>query len=86
MGLIDEITNCFSQNELPSCPSFRAVLIGEGAGYFENIKNIVSFSSEQIVLSLRNGTLKVSGSNLYIKKYCSVDVVICGKIRAIEKV
>ena len=86
MSLINEINNCFCQNELPSSPSFRAVLIGESAGYFENIKSIVSFSNEQIVLAIKNGTLKICGKNLYIKKYCSGDVVVCGKIKSLEKI
>lgn len=86
MGLFDEINNCFCQNELPSCPSFRAVLIGDNAGYFENVKSIVSFSSEEIILALRSGGLKIIGNKLYIKKYCLGDVVICGKIKSLEKI
>ena len=86
MGLIDEINNCFCQNELPNNPSFRAVLIGDNAGYFENVKSIVSFTNEEIVLSLKNGALKIIGNGLYIKKYCLGDVVVCGKIRSLEKV
>lgn len=86
MGLIDEINNCFCQNELPNNPSFRAVLIGECAGYFENVKSIVSFTNQEIILALKNGALKISGSCLYIKKYCLGDVVICGKIKSLEKI
>lgn len=86
MGLIDEINNCFCQNELPNNPSFRAVLIGENAIYFENIKSIVSFSNEEIMLSLKNGGLKIIGTGLYIKKYCLGDVVVCGKIKSLEKI
>ena len=86
MGLIEEINNSFCQNELPNCPSFRAVLIGESAGYFEMVKSIVSFSNEEIVLALKNGALKIAGKGLYIKKYCLGDVVICGKIKSIEKI
>ncbi len=86
MGLIDEINNSFCQNELPSCPSFRAVLIGDSAGYFEMVKNIVSFNSEEIVLAVKNGAIKILGKGLYIKKYCLGDVVVCGKIKSIEKI
>lgn len=86
MGLIDNIKDCFCQCEIPSEPIFRAVLFGECAGYFENIKSIVSYTEEEIVLALSNGCLKISGKNLYIKKYCMGDVVICGKIKKVERV
>ena len=86
MGLIDEINNCFCKNELPNNPSFRAVLIGDSAGYFENVKSIVSFTNEEIVLALKSGALKISGNGLYIKKYCLGDVVVCGKIKSLEKI
>ena len=86
MSFIDNIKDCFCQNELPTDCSFRAVLFGESAGYFENIKSIVSYEKEQVVLSLKNGGIKVSGKDLYIKKYCIGDVVICGKILSVERV
>ena len=86
MSFIDNIKDCFCQNELPTDCSFRAVLFGESAGYFENIKSIVSYEKEQVVLSLKNGGIKVSGKDLYIKKYCIGDVVICGKILSVERI
>ena len=86
MGFIDNIKDCFCQNELPVECSFRAVLFGESAGYFENVKGIVSYEKEQVILSLKNGGLKISGKDLYIKKYCLGDVVICGKIKSVERI
>ena len=86
MSLIDNIKDCFCQNELPLDCSYRAVLFGESAGYFENVKSIVSYEKEQVVLSLKNGGLKVSGKDLYIKKYCLGDVVVCGKILSVERI
>ncbi len=86
MSLIDNIKNCFCQNELPLDCLYRAVLFGESAGYFENVKSIVSYEKEQVVLSLKNGGLRVSGKDLYIKKYCLGDVVICGKIKSVERI
>ncbi len=86
MGFIDSIKDCFCQNELPVECSYRAVLFGESAGYFENVKGIVSYEKEQVILSLKNGGIKVSGKDLYIKKYCLGDVVICGKILSVERI
>ena len=86
MSLIDNIKDCFCQIELPIDCSYRAVLFGESAGYFENVKGIVSYEKEQVILSLKNGGIKVGGKDLYIKKYCLGDVVICGKIKSIERI
>ena len=86
MGLIDNIKDCFCQNELPSNCNYRAVLFGDSAGYFENVKSIVSYDVKEVVLSLKNGGLRVEGKDLYIKKYCEGDVVICGKIQSIQRI
>ena len=86
MGFIDNIKECFSEWELPKEPCFRAVLFGENAAYFENVCNIYTYSVDEIVLSLKKGGLKISGEGLYVKKYCMGDLVICGKIRAVERV
>jgi sporulation protein YqfC len=86
MGFIDDISNCFSPDEMPKVPCFRAVLFGDGAGYFENIRAIKYYTAEEICLCLKRGGLIIRGENLYVKKYCAGDVVICGKIKSIERV
>ena len=86
MSLIDSIRDCFCQNELPLDCAYRAVLFGESAGYFERVKSIVSYEKEEVVLSLKCGGLRVKGRDLYIKKYCEGDVVICGKILSVERI
>ena len=85
MGFIDNIKECFESYELPKEPIFRAVLFGESAGYFENVSGISCYSSEQIVLNLKRGGLKILGEKLYIKKFCMGDIIICGKIQSIER-
>lgn len=86
MGFIDNIKECFENYELPKEPLYRAVLFGESASYFENVSGISCYSSEQIVLNLKRGGLKITGENLYIKRFCMGDIVICGKILSIERV
>lgn len=86
MGFIDSIKNCFRAEELPVEPIYRAVLFGDSAAYFENVRSVVGFSEEEIILSLKRGGLRISGEKLYIKKYCSGDVAVCGKIRVIERI
>lgn len=86
MGLIDNLRSCLDNSEVPHEPSFRAVIFGEHAVYLENVKNIVSFDSKEIVVLLKSGGLKIYGSNLSVKKYCIGDLVVCGKIKGIEKI
>ena len=86
MSFINEIKNCFKSEELPVEPTYRAVLFGDGAAYFENVRAIVGFSQEEIILSLKRGGLKLTGENLSVKKYCSGDVAVCGKIKVIERI
>ncbi|PWM72642.1 MAG: hypothetical protein DBX59_06165 [Bacillota bacterium] len=62
---------------------YRAV-IGGGYGYFENIKGIKSYSSEEVSLFLKRGELRVCGSGLTIEKYGLGDIVIGGKITSFE--
>ena len=79
MGFIDTIKENF--NEIfPTPPLYRAVILGDRAGYFENIVGIKSFSPDEIVAFLKKGELKITGNDLYVKKFCEGDLVILGKI------
>ncbi|MBQ3046680.1 MAG: YabP/YqfC family sporulation protein [Clostridia bacterium] len=85
MGFIDDIKRCFTPEEGIKEPIYRAVIFGDGAVYLENVCQISYYSLDEIKLSLRRGGLKIKGEELYIKKYCAGDVVICGKIKSIER-
>ena len=69
----------------PKEPSYKAVFLGDDAVYFQNVTKIISFTSEKITLSLKKGGVDLVGENLYIKKYCMGDVVICGKITSMQR-
>ena len=86
MSLIDNVKECFESGQIPKEPSFRAVLFGESALYLENVKSIVCFDNEQIILALKTGGLRVFGNCITVKKYCSGDLVVCGKIKGLEKI
>ena len=86
MSFIENIKGCFSCEEIPMEPVYRAVLFGDTAAYFENVRSILHYEVEEIALSLKKGGLVIRGDNLYIKKYCSGDVVVCGKIKSVERV
>lgn len=85
MGFIDNIYENFGVGNIPSEPVFRALLYGDIAGYFENVLAIKSFSETEIELRLKKGEITVKGENLYVKKFCAGDLVICGKIKVVER-
>ena len=84
MGFIDCIKGFFNECEIPHEPNFRAVMFGEGAVFIENVRAICSYAQEELLFSLKRGCLRVFGEELYVKKYCEGDVVVCGKIKGIE--
>ncbi len=59
---------------------FRAEFIGDSGVYFQNISCIKSYTDAEIVLGIKKGVLILSGEDLFIKKYCQGDVLVCGKI------
>lgn len=86
MSFFEELKGCFSADEFPVSPVFRAVIFGDNAAYFENVKTILSYQPTEILLALNKGGLRILGKNLYVKKYCAGDVAVCGKICVIERV
>ena len=60
------------------------VLDGKG-GYFQNVRRLMEFSEERIVLAGKRGTVVVEGSNLSLGKCCMGDVAVRGDIRKVER-
>ena len=85
MSFIDNIKSCFSESELLSSSSFRAVLFGDNAMYLECVKAINRYSPEEIAIFLKKGQIIIRGEGLYVKKYCGGDLVVCGKIKSVER-
>ena len=85
MGFIDNIKECLGIDLAPLNPSYRAVIMGESAIYLEGVKSIIFYQKDQIKLAIKGGALLVKGQELFIRKYCAGDIVICGKICGIEK-
>lgn len=50
----------------------------------ENHRGVLSFSAEQIVISLGRGRLRVSGSALGIKAMNRVQLLIAGRVQTVE--
>ncbi len=85
MSFIDNIKKCIGLSESDAFCDFRLVSFGFNSLYFEKIKQIISYNKEEINLGLKSGGIKIIGENLYVKKYCAGDVVVCGKIKSIER-
>ena len=86
MSFIDSIKSCFCVEEIPKEPIYRAVLFGDSAAYIENVCTVLGYTSNEIRLSLKKGGLVITGEDLYIKKYCVGDFVVCGKIISLQRI
>lgn len=72
-------------NDFPA-PTFRATIIGDNAIYLESVLSIKEFTKESITLRLKKGGITISGKELFIKKYCAGDMVVCGKIESFQRI
>ena len=85
MNFIEDIKQSINLSGICQ-PTFRALLIGDEAVYFENICSIKSYSQNKIELQLKKNQIKIDGENLVIKKYCQGDLLICGKIKTLSTI
>ena len=85
MSFFDSVKELICLQELPT-PTFRASLIGDGAIFLEGVVAITDFTAEQIILRLRKGGFIINGKNLYVKKYCEGDLIVCGKIISTQRI
>ena len=81
MSFIENIKQNLNSN---SNGFFRAILLEEGV-YIQGVVSIKNFSTEEIIATLKKGELKILGENLFIKKYCEGDLVVCGKVKGLQK-
>lgn len=84
MQFIEEIMGLFGGESVK--PDFKAVILGSYGGYFECVTGIRHYTPSEIALSFKKGGVIIKGENLYIKKYSSGDVAVCGKINSLERV
>ena len=78
MRLYDEIFKDADGAALSRCSFIPA-----GGGYFEGVKAVDDFSSEQIVVCFPRAVVRIEGQGLSIKKYCDGDLQIAGRIFAL---
>lgn len=58
-------------------------LIPDFGGYFANVKKVIEFSSEKIVLTAGKKCISICGENLAIGKYFQADLLIRGSISGV---
>lgn len=60
------------------------VVDGQG-GYFQNVKKILEFSPELIILRGKKDGVRIEGKDLRIGKYYAGDVAVGGSIERVER-
>ncbi len=60
------------------------VLDGKG-GYFQNVRRLLEFTEEKIVLAGKKGSVTVEGKDLSLGKCYLGDVTVRGDIRKVER-
>ena len=62
----------------------RITMIGDIHIYVENHRGILRFTSQEIILKVTNGEIKIKGSNLVIKMLLTEEILIEGKIDSLK--
>jgi hypothetical protein len=85
MQLWKEIYEQLSEDDEPLRGFSYTVWAGRG-GYFAEIRNILSFRSNEIeLIAAGKEKVKITGKNLCVKKYCERDVLLGGDIFTVER-
>ena len=67
-------------------PSPKCLIVPNGNGYFEGVKQVGEFSPQRIDVYFRGVCVRVDGEFLCIKKYCDGDLEVGGKIISVSVV
>ena len=57
---------------------------GNGSLYIENHKGIIEYSDESMVIRAKGFLIRIHGKELWIQRYDSDALLICGRIEKIE--
>lgn len=85
MSFVDNILSSFGEEFSLEKESQKIMVFGDKGVFLEGVLGIKSFNKEQIVLFVKKGEIVIGGENLFVKKFCQGDVVVCGKINKIER-
>lgn len=85
MKLFDEIMSRLGVEEELVFGGVKYVVFDGRCAYFENVKGIGDFSSNEVQILLKKGILKVTGNNLYIRRFIEGDLAVYGEILKVER-
>lgn len=71
-------------NSTHSKNNFKYVNFNGEVMYFQNFKDIISFSGEEIILKLFCGEASIFGSDLKIREISKRYIALSGKIKGVE--
>lgn len=82
MGLVNEIFNSLDMSITSN--EYRYYNLGGKAVYIENFIKIIAFSKEEIILKLKKGMFKVTGSELKIVELNKGSMLISGSVKGVD--
>lgn len=83
MSFLDNILKNFQNCNFVG--GYRATILGDSGVYVEGVVKIVDVKENEIILSIKNGTLLLKGKNLKVRSFYGGDICILGEITAYEK-
>lgn len=84
MRLFEEILSALGGDEEIAFGGAKVVLYAGRCAYFENVKSILSFSKEAVIIQLKKGTVCAEGEGLAVARYGEGDLLLTGNVRKIE--
>lgn len=85
MKLLGEIEKLFLKTGVPDALRVQYTVIDGRGGYFQNVRRILEFSEERIVLQGKKGSVAIEGSGLSLGKYFGGDAMVVGDIAKISR-
>ena len=85
MNFIENLKEVMGSDEFFESGSLKFTVVLDKGGYFENVKGVLSYRQDEIVLNVKKCKIAVRGENLFVKKFCEGDLTVCGKINAVER-
>lgn len=61
---------------------FKIIQLGSKSIYVSNYIKIIDYSTEKLVLKVKNNTLEIVGSNLFISQIDKSEIVVKGNINS----
>ena len=83
MSFIDDICIFFGGEDFGAL-GYKITLLNGNAVYIEWVKSVKSFSLEKVILRVAKKEIEIDGECLCIKKLCSGDVAVQGKIKGLS--